>query len=71
MPGKGVLANDFDLNGDALTAALVTGPRNGNVTLNSNGSFTYTPNANYSGSDSFTYRANDGTSGTTATVTST
>src|SRR5207302_3104112 len=33
----------------------------GTVTLNSNGSFTYTPAANYNGPDSFTYQANDGT----------
>jgi VCBS repeat-containing protein len=44
-----------------ITAALVTGPTLGVLTLNANGSFTYTPNANVSGSDSFTYRANDGT----------
>ena len=31
------------------------------MTLNSNGSFTYTPKANYSGVDSFTYRAGDAT----------
>jgi VCBS repeat-containing protein len=39
---------------------LVTGPSHGTLTLNSNGSFTYTPALNYNGSDSFTYRANDG-----------
>ena len=38
----------------------MTGPTNGTLTLNANGSFTYTPNANFFGSDSFTYRANDG-----------
>ena len=68
VPVKGVLANDFDLNGDALTAALVTGPSNGNVTFSPTGSFTYTPNANFSGLDSFTYCASDATSSTTATV---
>ena len=30
------------------------------MTLNANGSFTYTPAANYNGPDSFTYKANDG-----------
>ena len=39
---------------------LVSGPANGTLTLNANGSFSYTPNANFNGSDSFTYRANDG-----------
>lgn len=56
----GVLANDTDSMGDPLTAELVTGPTNGVLTLNPDGSFTYTPNANYFGSDSFVYRAFDG-----------
>src|SRR5262249_10458744 len=58
---SGVLANDTDVDGDTLSAKLVTGPVHGTLALNANGSFTYTPNANYNGSDSFTYRANDGT----------
>ena len=62
VPAAGVLANDVDTTGgNAMTAALVAGPSHGNVTLNSDGSFTYTPAANYSGSDSYTYKANDGT----------
>src|SRR5204863_219821 len=56
----GVLSNDSDVDGDSLTAVLVTGPSHGTLTLNANGSFTYTPSSNYNGSDSFTYRANDG-----------
>ena len=43
-----------------LTALLVAGPGNGGVTLNPDGSFVYTPAANFNGTDSFTYRANDG-----------
>ena len=39
----------------------MTGPANGSLTLNADGSFTYTPNADFLGSDSFTYRASDGT----------
>jgi len=66
---SGVLANDTDPNGLPLTAAEVAGPANGVLTLNSDGSFTYTPNANFSGSDSFTYQANNGVlSGNIATV---
>ena len=58
----GVLGNDNDpVEGDALTAVLDTGPANGSVTLSPNGSLTYTPAANFNGSDSFTYHANDGT----------
>ncbi len=60
----GVLANDTDGDGDPLTAALVAGPTNGTLTLNADGSFSYTPNANFSGSDSFTYTATDGTTTT-------
>ena len=56
----GVLANDTDLQGDALTAVLVGIPAHGGLALNADGSFSYTPIANYSGPDSFTYKANDG-----------
>ena len=55
-----VLANDTDVDGDALSAVLVSGPAHGSLTLNADGSFTYTPAANYNGPDSFTYKANDG-----------
>jgi len=55
----GVLANDRDVDNDPLTATLLTGPAHGSLTLNANGSFVYTPNANYNGTDSFTYRPND------------
>src|SRR5262249_42466491 len=53
-------AKDRDMEGDALNAILVSGPAHGALTLNPDGSFTYTPNADYNGADSFTYRANDG-----------
>jgi len=56
----GVLENDSDIEGNPLTAVLATGPSYGAVALNANGSFTYTPNTNYHGTDSFTYQANDG-----------
>jgi hypothetical protein len=60
VPAPGVLGNDTDADNDPLTASLVAGPSNGSLTLNANGSFTYTPGANFFGSDSFTYKANDG-----------
>ncbi len=47
--------------GDVLTATLLIGTTNGAVVLNADGSFTYTPNADYCGADSFTYKVNDGT----------
>jgi VCBS repeat-containing protein len=55
----GVLSNDSDPDGDTISAQLVTGPSNGTLTLNSDGSFSYTPNADYNGVDSFTYKATD------------
>src|SRR2546425_6037606 len=55
----GVLANDTDVDGDPLRAVLVSQPTHGSLTLNGNGSFSYTPAANYNGPDSFTYKAND------------
>jgi VCBS repeat-containing protein len=57
----GVLGNDVDPDGDPMTATLVDGPTHGTLVLNADGSFTYTPDANYGGSDSFTYTASDGT----------
>jgi len=64
----GVLGNDSDPDGDPLTAALVTGPSHGTLTLNGNGSFSYTPAGNFNGSDSFSYRASDGTLTSTPTT---
>ena len=60
VSSPGVLANDADTNGDSMTAALVTGPANGILTLNADGGFIYTPNLNFHGEDSFTYKASDG-----------
>lgn len=56
----GVLGNDGDADGDALTAELASGPASGSLALNSDGSFSYTPNAGFAGTDSFVYRAHDG-----------
>src|SRR5262249_26484449 len=61
-----VLANDSDVDGDALNAVLVNGPAHGALTLNADGSFTYTPSADDDGSDSFTYLANTATPPITA-----
>lgn len=71
VSAPGVLDNDTDSENDTLTATLVTGPSNAaSFTLNSDGSFSYTPAANFNGMDSFTYKASDGTlDSNTATVT--
>lgn len=60
VPPLGVLANDSDPDGDVLTAALVTGPTKGTLSLFPNGSFTYAPNVGATGTDTFVYRASDG-----------
>ena len=60
IAAPGVLGNDADANGDTLTAVKNSDPAHGVVVLNADGSFVYTPTADYSGPDSFTYRANDG-----------
>src|SRR5439155_17138214 len=56
----GVLANDSDVDGDILTAVLVSGPAHGTLTLNADGSLVYMPALNFNGTDSFTYKASDG-----------
>ncbi len=43
-----------------LTAIKVSDPANGTLVLNADGSFTYTPDADFNGTDTFTYKANDG-----------
>ena len=63
-----VLANDTDAENNPLTAKLVSGVSNGSLTLNSNGTFSYTHDGSETTSDSFTYKANDG-SGNSNTVT--
>jgi VCBS repeat-containing protein len=68
----GVLANDFDVDGDSLTidTTPVNPPQNGSLTLNTDGTFHYTPNANFNGTDSFEYKVEDGTGNAeSATVT--
>ena len=64
------LANDSDLDGNSLTRPWSSGPAHGTLTLNADGSFLYTPNANFNGTDSFTYTASDGSAASdVATVT--
>ena len=69
VAAPGVLANDTDADGDALTAQLVDGSGNGSLSLNSNGSFTFTSGGSFTGLRTFTYRVSDGiTSSGVATV---
>ncbi len=56
----GVLGNDSDADGDGLSTVLQNDVDHGTLSLQSNGAFTYTPVAGWSGTDGFTYRASDG-----------
>ena len=69
IANPGILLNDTDSDGNALTTSLVTNVIHGILLLNSNGGFSYTPNINFNGMDSFSYNASDGsTKSNTATV---
>jgi len=61
-PAAGVVTAT-DADGDPLIFALRTGPANGSVRVLEDGSFTYTPDADYAGFDSFTYTVYDGQGG--------
>ena len=56
----GVLSNDTDAEMSPLTAVQVSAPSHGTLTLNADGSFSYTHDGSETTSDSFTYKANDG-----------
>ena len=59
----GVLSNDTDINNDDLTAEVLSSPSNGTLEFNADGSFSYTPNTDFTGSDSFSYSVSDGNGG--------
>ncbi|MBI2783817.1 MAG: tandem-95 repeat protein, partial [Gammaproteobacteria bacterium] len=68
--GTGVLVGDFGSSLSVQAPRPISGPSNGTLTLNADGSFTYTPSNGFAGDDTFTYKATDGTSDSnTATVT--
>ena len=69
VSAPGVLGNDAEVDGDPISAVMVTPPSNGLLTLDPSGSLTYVPDPDYHGADSFTYAVDDGTSSDTATVT--
>ncbi|HOT13928.1 MAG TPA: Ig-like domain-containing protein [Bacteroidales bacterium] len=60
ISAPGVLANDNDVDGDALFAVLVSGTTHGSLAFNADGSFSYTHDGTETTSDTFTYKANDG-----------
>jgi len=57
---EGVLANDIDGEGGALTATLLNTATSGTLTLNADGGFSYFPSSGYTGPDAFDYVADDG-----------
>ncbi|MFT3920938.1 MAG: Ig-like domain-containing protein [Myxococcales bacterium] len=62
--------NDSDADGDDLTTLLMTGVSHGSLALSADGSFVYTPQAGFQGTDQFTYQLFDGNANSnTATVT--
>ena len=63
-----VAENDSDPDNDDLTFSIVTDPINGEVTFNSDGTFTYTPDANFFGTDTFEYRITDEDGGTDTAI---
>ena len=64
-----VSTNDSTTSGGSLSYALDTDVSNGTLVLNANGSFSYTPDANYTGGDSFVYTVTDADSGESSTGT--
>ena len=70
VAAPGVLGDDSDDDGDAITAVQASSAANGLAILNADGSFSYEPDPGFTGIDSFTYRANDGSADSNlATVT--
>ncbi|MBL1279259.1 MAG: tandem-95 repeat protein [Fluviicola sp.] len=57
---SGLLDNDSDIDGDILTILTTSGPSNGVISINANGTLTYTPNPDFCGSDTVTYVVTDG-----------
>ena len=60
VAAAGILANDSDPEGHALTVTVTGQPSHGHLSLGAGGAFSYTPDAGYFGSDSFTYTVSDG-----------
>jgi len=69
VAAPGVLGNDTDADSDPLTAQQLSGASNGVATLHADGSFSYTPNGGFTGSDSFTYAAHDNNGGISGAAT--
>ena len=65
---QGLLKNDFDPDNDPIEATSFSTPLHGTLAVTTDGSFVYTPNASFSGTDTFTYTISDGTLTSSATA---
>jgi hypothetical protein len=65
----GLLSNDSDADGDALSVNSIQAPANGTLNIATDGSFTYTPDPGFVGTEDLTYTVSDGTTTSTGTVT--
>jgi ELWxxDGT repeat protein len=63
-----LLANDTDADGDPLSVTPIIQPSHGSLIDNNDGTYTYTPNQNYYGTDSFTYSISDGRGGSSTAI---
>lgn len=63
-----LLANDTDVEDDPLTVSIATSPAHGTLTIAPDGGFTYTPDADFHGTDSFVYSIDDGNGGIDSAV---
>lgn len=68
-PLSGMLPEATDEEGQDITYSLGRNAINGSVVVNPDGTYTYTPNANFSGTDSFNYSVSDGTASSVYTIT--
>jgi len=69
VTAPGIFANDHDADGDTISLSSITATtHDGSLSVNNDGSFTYTPNSGYYGDDQFQYRSTDGTDLSTSTT---
>ncbi|MFQ5650604.1 MAG: phytase [bacterium] len=64
VSAPGVLENDRDPDGDFITATQASQPTHGSLVLNADGSFVFTPDAGFLGTDKFMYTVSDSSGGT-------
>lgn len=68
IAAPGLLGNDTDIDGNSLTVVKAGKPAHGKLSFNADGSFSYTPDKYFIGTDSFKYYVSDGTSNSNSTT---